>query len=64
MHFNTKDRIASAKDVVQGLSYSGDGRMHRQIINTQSKGQTLQVPEDSINNNSTSSPNVVRINQE
>ena len=30
---NGEDRIASAKDVIQGLSYSGDG-MARQINNT------------------------------
>ena len=24
MNFNTKDRVASAKDVIQGLSYNGD----------------------------------------
>ena len=33
---NGKDRIASAKDVIQGLSYSRDGVV-RNINNTQSK---------------------------
>lgn len=63
MNFNTKDRIASAKDVIQGLSCSGEG-MNRPINNTHSKGQALPVPDDSINNNSASSPNAMRINQE
>lgn len=62
-NFNTKERIASAKDVIQGLRHSGDA-MNEQINNAHSKGQALQVPEDSINNNSASSPNAMRINQE
>jgi hypothetical protein len=59
---NSKDRIASAKDVIQGLSYSGDG-MARQINNTQSKDQALRVPEDAVNNNTANTPNPMRTNQ-
>lgn len=56
--------MASAKDVIQGLSYNGDS-INRQAINTVTSNEMLpQNNEDLTNNNSLSPPQGIRTNQQ